>query len=685
MAGKAENKMQSELGCGFMGRIFHLTRYKLRKSSVHSLPMKASNSVQSDHSKTESEKPPNNESSAASAKSHNQARRIPSDHRRPPTVGKNQNPRPSDAARSSTSSSGNSSQTKIQQNRELIDDGKIQRQPPENSLELARISTHYQRENGNKSPLKLTGNLLVNNRPRTRTGCLEIVPENRDVMNSLINSRGNASRGVTGNIMRKNMDELAQFRSPKNRADPEVLKTMGNEAYKQGRFEEALALYERAIAVDSNKATFHCNKSAALIGLGRLLEAIVECQEAIRLEPSYNRPHHRLATIYLRLGEVEKALSYNVATPYSDPALAFQAQSLRNHLQKCIEARKINEWDTVLKETQSAIALGADSSPQVYALQTEALLKLFRHEEAYAAYEKMPKFAINWCTKLFGLARSAYLFVIAAQVYLAAGRFEDAVTAAEQASKLDPSDKEVSVVVKRARGMTSARMSGNLLFKASKYTEACAAYSEGLELDPYNSVLLCNRAACRSKLGQFEKAIDDCNAALAVQPSYSKARLRRADCNAKLERWESAIQDYEMLLREKSGDEEVGRALFEAQLQLKMLHGEDIKSFNLGSNLVSISSNDQFRRHLTSPGTSVVLFCNNATRKQVLLMLEQTCKRFPSVNFLKVEIEDHPYLAKLQGVSSVPTFKIYKDRSMVKEIPGNNHELLERSIKMYSS
>ncbi|KAK4274098.1 hypothetical protein QN277_017380 [Acacia crassicarpa] len=677
MAEKAKNKTENGVGCGFMGRIFHLTSCMFRKSSVYSLPMKVN-----DQSKTESKKPPNLESKATSTQSHKPSSKSPSDHRTPPAI-KNKNPRPSDAARTPTSSCANSLQTKIQQNHKLNNKRITQRQPTENSLELARLSTHYQRENEHKSPLKLTGNLVVNTSPRTRARTSENLPKNKDVMNSSLKYHTNTS--VTGNIIRKSTDKLAQFRSPNNRVDPEVLKTTGNEAYKQGRFDEALSLYERAIAIDSKKATFHCNKSAALIGLGRLLEAIVECQEAIRLEPSYKRPHHRLATIYLRFGEAEKALSYNVATPYSDSALAFQALSLRNHLQKCIEARKINDWDAILKETQSAISLGADSSPQVYALQTEALLKLFRHQEAYATYEKMPKFAINWCTKLFGLARSAYLFMIGAQAYLSVGRFEDAVAAAEQAAKLDPSDKEVSTVVKRARAISSARMSGNLLFKATKYTESCAVYNEGLEHDPYNSVLLCNRAACRFKLGHFEKAIEDCNAALALQPSYSKARLRRAYCIAKLERWEAAIQDYEMLLREKPGDEEVGRALFEAQLQLKMLRGEDVKDFKFGCNLVFVSSNDRFRHYVTSPGMSVVLFCNKATHKQVLLVFEQTCWRFPSVNFLKVEIEDHPSLAKSEGVNSVPVFKIYKNGSKVKEIPGKNHELLERSVKLYSS
>lgn len=106
--------------------------------------------------------------------------------------------------------------------------------------------------------------------------------------------------------------------------------------------------------------------------------------------------------------------------------------------------------------------------------------------------------------------------------------------AAQDAAQLDLNSKEVITLVKRAKAMASARLSGNLLFKASKYLEACNMYSEGLENDPYNSILLCNRAACRSKLGQYEKAVEDCTAALVVMPSYSKARLRRADCNAKV-------------------------------------------------------------------------------------------------------------------------------------------------------
>lgn len=106
--------------------------------------------------------------------------------------------------------------------------------------------------------------------------------------------------------------------------------------------------------------------------------------------------------------------------------------------------------------------------------------------------------------------------------------------AIQLAGKLDPSNREVSIVTRRARAVSSARSHGNTLFKEGRFSEACVAYGQGLEHDPYNAVLLCNRAACRIKLGQFEKAIEDCSAALNARSSYTKARLRRADCNVKV-------------------------------------------------------------------------------------------------------------------------------------------------------
>ncbi|XP_022034275.1 inactive TPR repeat-containing thioredoxin TTL3 isoform X4 [Helianthus annuus] len=71
---------------------------------------------------------------------------------------------------------------------------------------------------------------------------------------------------------------------------------MGNGDYNNRIFSEALALYDAVISIDPEKASYKSNKSATLTSLGRLLEAVFEAREAIRLEPFYQRAHNRLAT-----------------------------------------------------------------------------------------------------------------------------------------------------------------------------------------------------------------------------------------------------------------------------------------------------------------------------------------------------------------------------------------------------
>lgn len=112
-------------------------------------------------------------------------------------------------------------------------------------------------------------------------------------------------------------------------------------------------------------------------------------------------------------------------------------------------------------------------------------------------------------------------------------RFHEGVLAAEQAVNLHSSSESVTWL-RKARGVSDARKAGNEFYKAGKYLEACSMYGQGLLHDPTNCILLCNRAACRSKLGHWEMALDDCNAALKNSPDYSKALLRRAQANARV-------------------------------------------------------------------------------------------------------------------------------------------------------
>lgn len=78
----------------------------------------------------------------------------------------------------------------------------------------------------------------------------------------------------------------------------------------QGRYEEAIAECQRAIAVDPDFGNPYNDIGAYLIGLGRLDEAVPWLERATRARryEAYHYPHFNLGRVYLSKGMLRKAL-----------------------------------------------------------------------------------------------------------------------------------------------------------------------------------------------------------------------------------------------------------------------------------------------------------------------------------------------------------------------------------------
>ncbi|CAN4075585.1 unnamed protein product [Withania somnifera] len=472
--------------------------------------------------------------------------------------------------------------------------------------------------------------------------------------------------------------------------DPEELKRTGNENYKKGNFTEALSFYDKAIAISPGNAAYHCNRAAALMSLKRVAEAVKECEEAIRLDPLYFRAHQRLGSLLLSLGQVENARNHMCTLGHQpDQGDLLKLQTVEKHIGKCTDARNVADWWSTLREADAAIASGADASPQLHACRAESLLKLHRLEDAELSLSharKSDSSTLGSQSKMFGMLSEAYLLFVQSQLELASGRCENALTTIERAGQIDPRSAEVSVLLKNVRFVGRARARGNGLFKSERYTEACAAYGEGLRLDSSNAVLYCNRAACWYKLRQWEKSVDDCDQALCIQPNYTKALLRKAASNTKLERWAEAVRDYEVLRKALPYDNEVADSLFHAQVGLKKSRGEDVYNMKFAGEVELVSGLEQFRAAISSPGASVVYFeaASNLQCKQISPILHTLSTKYPSINFLKVDVEESPAVASAENVRGLPTFKIYKQGSCMKEVVSPNPEVLESLVRHYT-
>ncbi|KAJ6832763.1 TPR repeat-containing thioredoxin TTL1-like [Iris pallida] len=260
----------------------------------------------------------------------------------------------------------------------------------------------------------------------------------------------------------------------------------------------------------------------------------------------------------------------------------------------------------MLREADAAIAAGADSCPLLMASRAEALLRLHRLVEADSALSNAVELEKSCpsCaeTKFFGMVSGSYMYIVRAKVDMALGRFDDAVKAAEKSRQTDSSNLEVTILLDNVRLVAAARDEGNKFFNTGNYAEASTAYGEGLRHDPENPVLYCNRAACRWKLGQWERSIHDCNKTLGIQPDYRKALLTRAASYAKLERWAEAVRDYEDLRNKLPDNTEVAESLFHAQVALKTSRGEEVSNMKFGGEVEKITCKEQFQAAMSLPG-----------------------------------------------------------------------------------
>lgn len=92
------------------------------------------------------------------------------------------------------------------------------------------------------------------------------------------------------------------------------LKREGNELFKAGRMEEALALYDEAVAVAPLRAegapklaALHANRAACLLSLGRHEECIAACDDCLDLDPRYVKAMLRRVKALEKLDMLEEA------------------------------------------------------------------------------------------------------------------------------------------------------------------------------------------------------------------------------------------------------------------------------------------------------------------------------------------------------------------------------------------
>ena len=89
--------------------------------------------------------------------------------------------------------------------------------------------------------------------------------------------------------------------------EAEALKEKGNEDFRSGHYEDALAHYMNAIEIDGSNAKYYVNKSLCHASLHQWQDSVAAAKTAVRLSPKLTKAHFRLIKAYTELGAFKEA------------------------------------------------------------------------------------------------------------------------------------------------------------------------------------------------------------------------------------------------------------------------------------------------------------------------------------------------------------------------------------------
>ncbi|MBW7904922.1 MAG: tetratricopeptide repeat protein [Phycisphaerae bacterium] len=192
-----------------------------------------------------------------------------------------------------------------------------------------------------------------------------------------------------------------------------------------GRTAEAIAAFERAIALDPNFAPAHFNLGFTLYRRGQGNAAIRHLEEAARLRPDYWEARNVLTELYVRAGDYKSA--------HQHARRAVEAYSYNPDLQLALAhtAARAGEHDEAVRACDAALRL----RPNWPAAQTELAWLL---ATAPDAGQRRPGEAVKLAEMAVRATQGAQarpVFALAA-AHAAAGRFDQALDAAAQAAQV---------------------------------------------------------------------------------------------------------------------------------------------------------------------------------------------------------------------------------------------------------
>jgi predicted O-linked N-acetylglucosamine transferase (SPINDLY family) len=326
-----------------------------------------------------------------------------------------------------------------------------------------------------------------------------------------------------------------------------------------GRWDDALASYDRALALDSDDVLTHYNRGSVLKQLGRFDEALTSYDRALALQADYPDALVNRGNVLQELGRFDAAIaSYDQALRHHQPGFPLYLA----HFGRALALLNQRRFEDALSALDRTLELKGDHA-EAHFRRGGVLYELERHEAAVASFAA----AIN-CSSGGSPTHLAHFQQSFALVALE--RQEEALAALSQAIALKPdhfesyinrgnvlldlkrqqaaiADYDAAIALNPAHALCHMAYSGRgfALKDLQRFAEALASYDQALLRKSDEAVTHLNRGGVLQELHRHEEALSSYDRAIALQPGLGEAFQGRAFSLLSLSRYEAAVASFD--------------------------------------------------------------------------------------------------------------------------------------------
>uniref|UniRef100_T1PII1 Stress-induced-phosphoprotein 1 n=1 Tax=Musca domestica TaxID=7370 RepID=T1PII1_MUSDO len=340
------------------------------------------------------------------------------------------------------------------------------------------------------------------------------------------------------------------------------LKEKGNKALNAEKFDEAVAAYTEAIALDGKNHVLYSNRSAAYAKAGKFAEALEDAEQTIKLNPTWAKGYSRKGAAAAGLGDYMKAFeAYNEGLKH-DPQNAVLLQgrqeitaAVLQHMQGMNTPMDVDPPSSNTSSTSTSSKPAEPSKPAEKPKPAEPNPDEMTEEERKKYFAKKEKEAGNaaYKKKEFDVALKHYNAALEldptditfynniAAVYFERKEYEECIKTCEKGIEIGRENRADFKLI----GKAFARI-GNSYRKLEDYHKAKTYYEKAMSEHRTPEV--------KTSLSEVESKIKDIERKAYIDPAKAEEEKEKGNELFKKGDYSTAIKHYSEAIRRNPDD-----------------------------------------------------------------------------------------------------------------------------------